>query len=265
MGASWDRQPEKTIAAVAVLAACLAGGAVFLFGGGFKDGAAWSAAALAVVLAAAIAWFARDRRRLRDELAQAELRRLRTQINPHFLYNALSAVSELCYTDAETADRLITRLSGLLRRALNQSDVHEIPLGEELDFVLDYIAIQRTLMRDRLKAEIDVDPRLLTLRIPGMIAQPLVENAVMHGLDASGCCDLTLRVRRAGGELLLEIADCGLGLRSRGPQRTGVGLANTRARLDRLYGPAGRLTIAEQPQGGVLARLVIPVQEPEAA
>src|SRR5580698_8428967 len=141
--------------------------------------------ALLLVATVALAMFCvEQRRRFRNRIAEAELRQLRTQINPHFLFNTLNAISELGYDDPEAADRAITRLSGLLRKSLD--DGQQISLKAEIDFLEDYLALQRMLMRDTLDVAMSIDPRVLHARVPTMILQPLVENALIHGRNVEG-------------------------------------------------------------------------------
>src|SRR5580698_6580620 len=140
---------------------------------------------LLLVSTAALGVLCVEQRRLfRRRLAEAELRQLRAQLNPHFLFNTLNAISELGYDDPEAADRAITRLSGLLRKSLD--DGQQISLKAEIDFLEDYLALQRMLMRDTLDVAMSIDPRVLHARVPTMILQPLVENALIHGRNVEG-------------------------------------------------------------------------------
>src|SRR5580658_1262953 len=127
-----------------------------------------------------------QRRRYRGRLAEAELRQLRAQLNPHFLFNTLNAISELGYDDPEAADRAITRLSGLLRTSLDESRQQEISLQAELEFLDDYLSLQRLLTRDDLAATVSADPHATHARVPAMVLQPLVENALTHGRPVGG-------------------------------------------------------------------------------
>ncbi|MGH8321222.1 MAG: sensor histidine kinase, partial [Gammaproteobacteria bacterium] len=140
--------------------------------------------------------------RVKHQLVSAELRHLRNQLNPHFLFNTLNAVSELAYEDPEAADRTITQMSGLLRKSLDNSNQQEIALRDELDFLQRYLAIQETLLRERLHVELEINDDTLNARVPGMILQPLVENAVTHGIGRTGTGYLTVRTARKG-ELLV--------------------------------------------------------------
>ncbi len=226
---------------------------------GFSIAVPWIVTAFAL-LAAALLW--RDLVRLRKRLLEAEIRRLRTQLNPHFLYNTLNAVSELGYNDPKAADAAITQLSQLLRKSLDNSNRHEIAFRDEAAFLERYLAIQAILMRDRLETEIGIERDTLAARVPGMIVQPLVENAILHGVSSIGIAQICVRARREGGELVIEVADRGGGLgQDERKWGRGIGIANTRARLRHLYGDAAKLALQPRDGGGLLARLTIPFHE----
>jgi two-component sensor histidine kinase len=200
---------------------------------------------------------------LKAQLVSAELRRLRTQLNPHFLFNTLTAISELGYTDPQAADRTITQLSGLLRKSFDDSHQQEIALRDELDFLRRYLDIQQTLLRGRLQIVFDIADNTLNARVPGMILQPLVENAVTHGVGRSGTGYITLRSRRENETLVIEVEDNGWGLVIAAPRggREGIGIGNTRARLSYLYGGLAGLELKSRPGEGLTARLRIPFHE----
>jgi len=131
---------------------------------------------------ALLGWYCLEQRRRFDKrIADAELRRLRAQLNPHFLFNTLNAIAELGYDDPAAADHAITQLSGLLRKSLDENHSPEISLRAELDFLEDYLSLQRMLIRDALDIVLTVDPAVLHARVPAMVLQPLVENALIHG------------------------------------------------------------------------------------
>ncbi|MGA9855277.1 MAG: histidine kinase [Gammaproteobacteria bacterium] len=207
--------------------------------------------------------FWRDYTRAKRELVRAELRRLRTQLNPHFLFNTLNAISELSYENPEAADRTITQLSGLLRKSLDDSHQQEIALRDEVDFLERYLAIQQTLLQDRLHVELEISDDTLNARVPGMILQPLVENAVTHGIGRSGTGYITVRSQRRGELLVIEVQDNGWGLVIADPKKSGegIGINNTRARLRYLYGELGSLELRSQPGEGLTACLNIPFHE----
>jgi two-component system, LytTR family, sensor kinase len=207
--------------------------------------------------------FWRDSVRTRRELVHAELRRLRTQLNPHFLFNTLNAIAELGYEDPEAADRTITQLSGLLRKSLDDSHQQEIALRDEVDFLERYLAIQQTLLQERLHVQLEISDETLNARVPGMILQPLVENAVTHGIGRSGTGYITVRSKRRGEQLVIEVEDNGWGLVIADPHKSGegIGINNTRARLRYLYGELGSLELRSQPGEGLTACLYIPFHE----
>jgi len=216
----------------------------------------FGAAALALTVGLLL-W---DRHRLRQRLDAAEARRLRTQLNPHFLYNTLNAISELGYNDPKVADTVITQLSQLLRKSLDDSDQTEIALRAEVAFLERYLNIQKILLRERLEVTLDIAPKALNARVPGMIIQPLAENALTHGLGARGIAQLHIQASRKASRLIIEVSDNGPGLGVKADGR-GIGLRNIRARLCLLYGDAACLELLPRPSGGLMARLVIPFHE----
>jgi two-component system LytT family sensor kinase len=204
-----------------------------------------------------------QRARFARRVAEAELRRLRAQLDPHFLFNALNAISELGYDDPEAADRAITRLSGLLRTSLDETRQQEISLQAELDFLDDYLALQRLLMRDDLAVAVSADPRAAHARVPAMILQPLVENALTHGRPRPGRGHIQISTMRDGEALRIEVRDNGPGFDSgsSGAERKGIGIANTRARLNYLYGGRATLELKNGGNGGALACVTLPFRE----
>jgi two-component system, LytTR family, sensor kinase len=204
-------------------------------------------------------------------LAQSRLEALQAQLNPHFLFNTLHAISSLMHDNVEAADRMISRLSDLLRLALDSVDQQEVPLRREVAFLQKYLEIEQTRFGDRLKVNIDIAPDTWDATVPNLILQPLVENAIRHGIApraAAGCVAVTARCD--GHQLHLEVRDDGVGLATPQPAREGVGLSNTRARLRHLYAEAHRFELKNAEGGGLAVRLSIPlrreaVKEPEAA
>jgi two-component system, LytTR family, sensor kinase len=195
-------------------------------------------------------------------LVQAQLHSLRTQLHPHFLFNTLNAIAELIYQDPPSAERTVTQLSDLLRQALNRGDEHEIQIGEEMDFLQKYVAIQQTLLQERLTVHWNVAPETTNALVPAMILQPVVENAVQHGIAprASGGT-LYLSTRREGEMLRLQVQDDGVGLRDTRMTNDGVGLSNTRARLQHLYGEHHTWEMTATPGGGVTVTMRVPFRE----
>ena len=196
------------------------------------------------------------------KLTQAQLQILKAQLEPHFLFNTLNAISELVYEHPKTADDAIVQLSSLLRRSLQNEQAQEVTLKTELEFAHCYLEIQRALMQDRLKVHMDVDPVTLDALVPNMILQPLLENAVRHGIAprAFGGC-ITISVNRQNGALMLRIRDNGLGLQGKAEPGSGIGLTNTYSRLQYLYKDSHRISLTESPGGGVTVDLQIPFRE----
>ena len=196
---------------------------------------------------------------LEARLAQARLQALQMQLNPHFLFNTLNAITSLMHRDVEAADRMIARLSDLLRYTLDSTGVQEVPLWQELEFLDGYLEIQRTRFGERLSVRREVDEATLDALVPNLVLQPLVENALQHGIAPHvrpGV--LVLRAARREGQLELEVRDNGDGLPDGPRPREGVGVANTRARLQELYGSAQSLELINAPEGGLLARVTLP-------
>ena len=198
-------------------------------------------------------------------LVQAQLHSLRTQLHPHFLFNTLNAIAELVYQDPPRAERTVTQLSDLLRQALNRADDHEIRLSEEIDFLHKYVAIQRTLLQERLIVHWDIAADAADALVPAMILQPVVENAVQHGITprASGGT-LRVAVQREGEALRLRVEDDGVGLKDASATAGGVGLSNTRARLRHLYGDRHTCAVGAGAAGGVTVTITLPFREAPA-
>jgi two-component system, LytTR family, sensor kinase len=201
---------------------------------------------------------------LETRLVEARLRSLQHQLQPHFLFNTLNTISALMHRDVETADRMIARLSELLRASLEMGDVQEVALKQELEFLERYLEIEQTRFRDRLTVRFDVDPGLLDALVPNLILQPLVENAIKHGLGPRPSGGTVRIVARRAGELLaLEVCDDGVGLSAArlSDFNRGVGLANTRSRLQHLYGSGHRFEFRQPPEGGLSVLIAIPTGE----
>ena len=216
-------------------------------------------------------YFLRDRdreaqaARLQAQLAEARLDALRMQINPHFLFNTLHAMSALVERDPAGVRRMIARLSELLRHTTDRSARDLIPLREELDFLRRYIEIMEIRFQGRLRVNIDAPDDLLDALVPNLILQPIVENALEHGAArVAGTGEVSIAARREGDKLVIDVRDNGPGVdaeappRAAAPHRMGVGLTNTRARLEQLYGASARVDLASQEGGGALATVVIP-------
>ena len=195
---------------------------------------------------------------LDTELSQARLQALQMQVHPHFLFNTLNTVAMLIRTgNASRALVVLAELGDLMRQMLDDDTGHEIPLREELRFLEGYLSIERARFSDRLRVTIDVSPEALDAHVPRLILQPLVENAIRHGIAkraASGL--LTIAGARSGSSLALTVSDDGPGP-SVDPT-DGVGLANTRERLRHLYGDTATFTLTTAPEGGADARMTLP-------
>jgi two-component system, LytTR family, sensor kinase len=200
--------------------------------------------------------------RLQANLAEARLQMLVAQFEPHFLFNTLNAISVLALENRNKAVvEMLGRLSELLRVVLDGNRPAEVPLEMEMQFITDYLEIQRIRFSDRLTLVKDVAPEVAPALVPSMILQPLVENAVVHGIAqrrGGGC--VTVRASRQEDVLLLEISDTGPGFggAAENGRARGLGLATTRARLEFLYGSRQRLDCADLPEGGASVRLVVP-------
>jgi two-component sensor histidine kinase len=213
-------------------------------------------------LAVAYSRAARERERLEIRLAQAQLESLKNQLQPHFLFNALNAITALIPTDARAAQRTVHGLSELLRLSLNSSAENEVRLDREMELLGHYLAIQRLRFQERLTVHLDIDPDVRRAFIPNLLLQPLVENAIRHGIGprAAGG-SITIRVGRHEETLRLRVADDGVGARLSAEQRLGregVGLANTRARLQHLYGDRHHLTLTTAPGAGFAVDIDVP-------
>jgi two-component system, LytTR family, sensor kinase len=186
---------------------------------------------------------------LEGQLAKAELEVLKSQLQPHFLFNTLNLVSSLIHTDVASADDMIGDLGSLLRMSLESHAAHEVPLVEEMKAVELYLNIQRLRFQDTLTVKIQIDPNTLEARVPHFILQPLVENAFRHGISKRvGPGLLKIETAEGHGILTVRISDNGPGANGQVPN-VGIGLSNTRARLERLYGKSAVLNVDTSPTG----------------
>jgi signal transduction histidine kinase len=208
---------------------------------------------------------------LETELVRAQLDALRAQLDPHFLFNALNAVSSVMYDDVERADAVLGRLAELLRRTLRTPTQQGTSLADELEVVELYLDIMRARFGDRLEAELHADSTVLPARVPALLLQPLVENAVRHGAPPDGSpVRVTVTARRAGDRLVVEVVDAGGGIEGDWRDRVGqgIGLGHTVARLERLYGEDHALELRNARGGGLIVHIEIPyeptVPEPTA-
>jgi two-component system LytT family sensor kinase len=201
--------------------------------------------------------------RLETQLSQAQLQALKMQLHPHFLFNTLHSISALLNKDTESARKMIARLGDFLRLTLENSGTQEVTLQKEMEFLQCYLEIERIRFQDRLTTHLDVDPQALDVRVPNLILQPIVENAIRHGIaPRSTPGAIEIQAERRNGTLRIKIRDNGPGLpvnRSTDNLfRKGLGLANTQQRLDRLYGARHRFELANDPNGGLVVTLEIP-------
>jgi len=197
--------------------------------------------------------------RLESGLAEARLEALRAQLEPHFLFNTLNAISTLALKrDHDGVIRTVGRLGELLRATLDTRRAHEIPLAEELALLDPYLDIQKTRFGERVEVALDVAPGTEDALVPTLLLQPLVENAMQHGVErVPGRGRVEIVARRADGMLVLEVSDSGPGF-PEAPARAGIGLANTERRLREIHGEAARLVRGAAPGGGACVRVELP-------
>jgi len=195
---------------------------------------------------------------LEKRLTEARLQALQMQLNPHFLFNTLHAISSLMHQDVEAADRMLVRLSDLLRHALESTNTQEVTLREELDFLSRYAEIEQTRFGDRLKIEMNIASETLDALVPNLVLQPLLENAIRHGIEPHARAGrIQVSARRDGDSLKLEVRDNGGGLVN-GEVAEGVGLSNTRARLQQLYSERQSFRLSNAANGGVAVSVTLP-------
>jgi signal transduction histidine kinase len=205
---------------------------------------------------------------LETRLVEAQLQALQRQLHPHFLFNTLHAISALVHRDPDRADQMIERLSDLLRVTLYKVGVQEVRLAEELDYLRTYLAIQQVHFGDRLHVTWSVEADALDALVPNLLLQPLVENAVTHGLaPRREGGTLSIAAENRGSRLLVRVGDDGVGMTTGtlDAANQGVGVTNTRARLARLYGEEARLTFETSPGQGVVATVELPFRPADAA
>lgn len=201
---------------------------------------------------------------LEGQLAQAQLQVLKMQLHPHFLFNTLNAISALLHKDAESADIMIARLGELLRTTLENVGTQEISLRQELEFIQPYLEIEKARLGDRLRVDMHIDPEAMDAAVPNLVLQPIVENAIRHGIAPyiqKGRIDI--RAWREDGMLRMEVEDNGpgLSLQQQISFRPGVGITNTRARLQQLYGPDHHFEIKNGANKGLTVTLLIPARD----
>jgi two-component system, LytTR family, sensor kinase len=198
---------------------------------------------------------------LETRLVEAQLQALQRQLHPHFLFNTLHAISALVHRDPDKADAMIERLSDLLRITLDKVGIQEVTVAEELEYLRAYLDIEQIHFGDRLSIEYRIDTHALDALVPNLVLQPLAENAIRHGLEPrAGKGRLTIEAVRHGDVLVLQVSDDGRGMSHAATTgiTLGVGVSNTRARLERLYGKRAALTLAAGKAGGVDATITLP-------
>ncbi len=204
---------------------------------------------------------------LATQLSNARLNALKMQLQPHFLFNTLGAISVLVrQQQTRQAEEMLSRLSDLLRKVLSDSEAQEVSLRRELDYIKLYLSIEQVRFQDRLSISITPDPDVLDASVPHLSLQPIVENAVRHGLGRTlSAVHIGLNAKRSNGTLQLTVTDDGPGLPAVKSESTGIGLSNTRARLKQLYGDAGELNVENGPEHGVTVTMTLPYRLSEEA
>jgi sensor histidine kinase YesM len=197
---------------------------------------------------------------LRTQLAQSQLEALKMQLHPHFLFNTLHSISALLNKDVDAARTMITRLGDFLRLTLENSGAQEVPLQQEIEFLNGYLEIERVRFQDRLTTDVRIDPSVLDVRVPNLILQPIVENAMRHAVatTANGRIEIVATPRNGMVRIVVKDNGPGVSAASGAQLKHGVGLANTRARLERLYGSHYRFDLANEAAGGFVVTLEIP-------
>lgn len=198
---------------------------------------------------------------LEKHLAQARLQALLHQLQPHFLFNTLNGIASLMYSEVDAADRMLVRLSELLRLSMAQTGAPLTPLRSELAFSEKYLEIEQIRFRGRLAVDVAIDADVLDQPVPALVLQPLVENAIRHGIEPQTRPGrVRISGRKENGLLMLTVEDNGGGLQGTANRAGGIGLANTRARLTALYGPRHSLVLENRAEGGCRATLAIPLE-----
>ncbi len=201
---------------------------------------------------------------LKEQLSQSQFRLLRMQLHPHFLFNALHSISTLTYTDPAKADRMIMLLSDMLRISLETHHVVLVPLREELQYLTKYLEIEQVRFSDRLETRFSVEQSALSVDVPNLILQPLVENAIKHGISKQpGAGRIEIIARKERGGLLLAVQDNGPGF-AKNSSKGGVGTLNVRERLSSLYATRARLNLRNLEPHGACQELFIPLDDVSA-
>jgi signal transduction histidine kinase len=202
---------------------------------------------------------------LEAQLSHAQLEALKMQLHPHFLFNTLHSISALLTKDSDAARRMITRLGDFLRMTLENSGAQRVTLQQEMEFLRCYLEIERIRFQDRLVTHLKVEPEVLDAKVPNLILQPIVENAIRHGITPRSTPGIIeIEAKHHNGSLRIQVRDNGPGIGNhRSPDtlfRKGLGLANTETRLERLYGQTHSFDLENDPAGGLVVTLVIPLE-----
>jgi len=204
---------------------------------------------------------------LQEQLAEAQLQALRMQMHPHFLFNALNSIAELIHERPHAAEHMVTSLGDLLRTYLRSSETQEVALADEVDFLRRYLEIQQVRFEERLAVAIELAPGTPTAAVPSLVLQPLVENALLHGIaerEHGGAIEIRAALR--GTALVLSVTDNGPGMvETAGPPSEGTGLRNTRRRLERIYGAGHEFSVRALAGGGTCAAIRIPLKHAGAS
>jgi LytS/YehU family sensor histidine kinase len=208
--------------------------------------------------------FALQTSQLETRLAQSQLNTLKMQLHPHFLFNTLNSISVLMRDDVKAANNMLVRLSELLRFALKSGDIQEIPLKDEIEFIRSYLEIEQIRFQERLTVDFKIEPETLDAKIPNLILQPIIENAIRHGIAPmakAGKVSITSCLQNGFVELC--VADNGAGISVSKIVSNGIGLKNTQERLERLYGKRHKFEIISDKNPGFSVKIVIPYHQYE--
>jgi two-component system LytT family sensor kinase len=203
--------------------------------------------------------------KLNAQLARAQLQALKMQLHPHFLFNTLNSISELMQEDIVAAEKMLDHLEHFLRLTVNNSEAQEVPFEQELEFLKCYLAIEHVRFQDRLSIRMDIEPQTLLVAVPNLLLQPIVENAIRHGIaPRTSPGKIEIQAKKNNGILHVRVQDNGPGLsddqRKTAPLKKGLGLSNTRERLQQLYGKGHRFELENAPEGGLIVTVEIPDQ-----
>jgi LytS/YehU family sensor histidine kinase len=199
--------------------------------------------------------------RLETRLLEARLETLKRTLQPHFLFNTLNSIAELAREKPHKAERMVEDLAELLRASLAGDSSHEISLDEELALLETYAAIERVRFQERLRIEVDAPADLRSARVPQLLLQPLVENAIRHGIARrEGPGTVRVSARPLNGKLRIQVIDDGVGLGTDGIQHTGIGLGATRERLHHLYGATQTFEVAAGAANGTVVTIDLPLR-----